>query len=89
MLLKGALFMRTRSIKELADGETTTDKLTMFHFLRLVVDIKYRDKYGNSLAPTGVNEYNYVMNSANLPDQAHPVDPVLEGEGRRGVFDEA
>lgn len=64
-------------------NDLSTDQINLLNFLVLVVDIKYRFKYGCSLQ--SMNEKN-ITNEV-LPDQLPFVDDGLEGVSRRRISD--
>ncbi len=65
--------------------ELSTDGITLMNFLVLIVDIKYRKRYGHGL------EWNsgkgYTNNMQNLPDQLTSVDVGLEDVRQRRLTD--
>jgi len=59
----------------------TTDELTLFNFLVLIVDIKYRNKYGKVLEDQHGTGYSKNIKDYNvLADQVSPVDDGLLGQ---------
>lgn len=71
------------SISSKPINELKTDEINLFNFLALIVDIKYRVKYGCSLQ----NMNNKKITDEALPDHLPSVDNGLEGVGRRRVND--
>jgi len=61
----------------------------LFNFLALIVDIKYRAKYGHSLEWTEGTGYSKHMINEDLPAQIPSVDGGLEGTVQRRIPDES
>jgi hypothetical protein len=78
---------RNRTISELIQSNTSgsldnlsTDAQTLFGFLTLIVDIKYRNKYGRPFDEQHGKGYSEQVQSKNvLADQVSPVDDGLLG----------
>lgn len=70
-------------------NDLETDEITLFHFLVLIVDIKYRVRYGCSLQDMVSNKQStYKVFNGVLPDQIPFVDSGLEGARQRRIPDE-
>lgn len=54
------------------------EQLSLFNFLTLIVDIKYRNRYGKSIE---------VVNNQDRPTQLTPVKVGLDGRTRRELSD--
>ena len=64
------------------------EQLSLFDFLTLVVDIKYRDKYGKSIDRTSGRGYTrQTLKSEDRPTQLTPVERGLDGNTRRELSD--
>lgn len=74
--------MRKKSINDLS-----TDEQVLFHFIALIIDIKYRHRYGASLEPRDGAGYSKYMKDENLPAQIVSVESGLEGTTRRRLSD--
>ncbi len=57
--------------------ELSTDAQTLFGILTLIVDIKYRLKYGNSLGEQADKRYSENTMKKVVADQITPVDNGL------------
>ncbi len=66
----------------------STDELVLFNFLALIVDIRYRAKYGRSLEWNDGKGYSKDMLDNSLPAQLPSVDSRLEGTTQRRITDE-
>ncbi len=63
-----------------------TDELTLFHFLRLLVDIQYRHRYGEAIEWSSGQGYSkYIQSDTVLADQLPSVDNGLLGNSQREV----
>lgn len=68
-------FQTAKSVSELS-----TDALTLFGFLALIVDIRYRNRYGQQVVGNLKASYIEGMQTHSLlPDHTFPVDSALEG----------
>lgn len=63
----------------------STDGITLLNFLTLIVDIKYRARYGHILEWDSGKGYTKGMQ--NLPDQLTSVDHGLEDVCQRRLSD--
>lgn len=75
---------RASSVTELIAASTTkdvdelcTDAQTLFGLLTLIVDIKYRIKYGHSLGNQADGQYSESIMKKVVADQISPVDDGL------------
>lgn len=77
-----------RSIKKLVErhedirsiNDLSTDAQTLFGFLALIVDIKYRNRYGHTFEDHNARGYSErVQFNKVLADQVSPVDNGLLG----------
>jgi hypothetical protein len=67
----------------------STEALTLFNFLVLVVDIRYRHRYGKSIEwQDGKGYSDGVSEKEVLADQIPSVDTGLLGFSRRRISDE-
>lgn len=57
--------------------ELSTDAQTLFGLLALIVDIKYRIKYGDSLGERANKRYSEITMKKVVADQITPVDDGL------------
>jgi hypothetical protein len=64
-----------------------TDAQVLFGFLALIVDIKYRNKYGKPFEEQRGKGYSeQVQSNKVLADQVSPVDDGLLGINQRELF---
>lgn len=86
--------MSSRNIKKVvADNrgkniaDFSDDGKILIEFLNLVVDIKYRHRYGTSVANSSEGNYSEITQSKDaLTGQVTPVDDGLSGHSRRELF---
>jgi len=64
-------------------NDLETDQINLLNFLILIVDIRYRTRFGQS-SPHMSNEN---ITNRILPDQISSVDDDLEGVSQRRIFD--
>lgn len=60
--------------------DLSTDALTLFNFITLIVDIRYRQRYGRHVAADNTRGYSKSMlTHSRLPEHTSSVDEGLEG----------
>lgn len=66
-------------------ADLSTDELNLFNLLCLIVDIRYRQRYGKQIEYNSGRGYSNYVQSEVLADQLPSVDDGLLGYNRREV----
>jgi len=68
-------------------NDFSTEAQTLFGFIALIVDIKYRAKYNHALEWRDGKGYSEYMQNEDFPEQIPSVDDGLESVAQRRIPD--